>query len=170
VRRVEWPADDAELLRRAMNSRSKPSAFGGKASFADLWLANEQVLAANYPDANGRTYDASAADAALAQHLAFSTGSDCARIERMMKGCALVRDKWEREDHLPRTILGAVRRQSEWLQDKRPGALPPVLAAPSGTHHELVPEDFYAYLPTHSYINRRTREFFSVDAVNGHGP
>lgn len=121
---ADWhgPADDGELLRRAMNSRSTGSAFGGKASFADLWLANESVLAANYPDPV-RAYDASAADAALAQHLAFWTGSDCERIRRMMQQSALVRDKWDREDYLPRTILAAVGRQSEWLQDTRPTAL-----------------------------------------------
>jgi hypothetical protein len=122
----EWygPADDGELLRRAMNSKSTASAFGGKASFADLWLANEQVLTASYPDPI-RSYDASAADAALAQHLAFWTGSDCERIQRMMLQSGLARDKWEREDYLPRTITGAVSRQSEWLQDARPNSESP---------------------------------------------
>lgn len=117
----EWysTSDDADIIRRAMNSKTAASAFGSKASFADLWLGNESVLAANYPDPI-RSYDASAADAALAQHLAFWTGSDCERISRLMQGSALVREKWEREDYLPRTILGAVSRQSEWLQDERP--------------------------------------------------
>jgi primase-polymerase (primpol)-like protein len=76
----EWcgPADDNELLRRAMQSRSKAAAFGGGASFADLWQADEDVLGRAYP-AEGRPYDASSADAALAQHLAFWTGKDCER-------------------------------------------------------------------------------------------
>jgi primase-polymerase (primpol)-like protein len=102
----EWygPSDDAELLLRAMKSRSTASAFGTKASFADLWLVNESVLAVNYPDPNGRSYDASAADAALAQHLAFWTGNHCERILRMMQQSGLVRDKWDREDYLPRTL------------------------------------------------------------------
>ena len=43
----------------------------------------------------------------------------------------------------------------------------PALTVPSGTPDELTPEDFYAVLPTHNYINRRTRELFTVDAVNG---
>jgi hypothetical protein len=46
--------------------------------------------------------------------------------------------------------------------------LSPALTVPSGGPDELTPEDFWAHLPTHSYINRRTREHFSVDAVNGH--
>lgn len=168
---AEWngPADDEELIRRAMQSRSTASAFGNKASFSDLWLANDSVLNVAYPDP-ARGYDASAADAALAQHLAFWTGKDCARIRRLMEQSSLVRDKWEREDYLPRTILGAVSRQVEVLQDKRPDArlMAPALTVPSGAADELTPEDFYAYLPEHKYINRRTRELFPVDAVNSH--
>jgi hypothetical protein len=122
----EWwgPEEDGEIVRRAMNSKSTASAFGGKASFSDLWLCNEQVLSKSYPDPI-RSYDASAADAALAQHLAFWVGSDCERIRRLMLQSGLVRDKWDREDYLVRTILGAVSRQVEWLQDERPEPPPP---------------------------------------------
>lgn len=117
---AEWngPKDDAELIRRAMQSRSTAAAFGNKASFSDLWLANSDVLTKAYPDPNGRAYDCSAADAALAQHLAFWTGKDCERIQRLMQSSLLVREKWSREDYLPRTIRGAVGRQTEVLQDK----------------------------------------------------
>ncbi len=116
----EWngPAEDSELIRRAMNSHSSASVFGSRASFADLWAANVPVLAQSYPDAGGRPYDCSAADAALAQHLAFWTGKNCERIRKLMLGSQLIRDKWEREDYLPRTIMGAVARQSDVLKDK----------------------------------------------------
>ncbi len=116
----EWsgPTDDEELIRKALRAQSSSSAFGKRASFADLWQANESVLGSAYPDAAGRPYDASSADAALAQHLAFWTGKDCERISRIMQRSALKRDKWEREDYLPRTILGAVGRQVDVLQDK----------------------------------------------------
>jgi hypothetical protein len=166
---AEWrgPTDDDALIQRAMRSQSTASAFRGKAAFADLWAANAEALGRSYSDPV-RPYDASSADAALAQHLAFWTGKDCERIRRIMERSALARDKWEREDYLPRTILGAVGRQFEVLTDKAVSALPPAMTVPSGTPDELMPDDFYAYLPTHSYINRRTREFLSVDAVNGH--
>ena len=85
-----------------------------------------EALARAYPDP-ARGYDSSSADAALAQHLAFWTGKDCARIDSLMRRSALARDKWEREDYLPRTILGAVGRQFEVLTDK---ALEPVAGAP----------------------------------------
>lgn len=115
----EWrgPTDDDDLLRRAMGSKSAAAAFGGRASFADLWNNNGGALMHAYP-AEGRMYDASQADAALAQHLAFWTGKDCERIKRLMDRSALARDKWNREDYLPRTILGAVARQFEVFVDE----------------------------------------------------
>jgi primase-polymerase (primpol)-like protein len=115
----EWcgPADDNELLRRAMQSRSKMAAFGGGASFTDLWQADEEALGRAYP-AEGRPYDASSADAALAQHLAFWTGKDSDRIRRLMERSKLSRDKWCREDYLPRTIIRAVGQQKDVYVDE----------------------------------------------------
>lgn len=120
---AEWrgPADDDELIRRALRSQSTAAAFGGRASFADLWTANLDALTRCYPDPV-RAYDSSSADAALAQHLAFWTGKDCERIDRLMRQSALARDKWDRhsDPYLERTILGAVGRQFEVLTDKAP--------------------------------------------------
>ena len=120
---AEWrgPTDDEELLRRAIGSKSASAAFGSRASFADLWHADPVALTRAYPAAgrvDGTPYDASQADAALAQHLAFWTGKDCERIKRLMDRSALARDKWNREDYLPRTILGAVGRQFEVFVDE----------------------------------------------------
>lgn len=115
----EWngPTDDADLLRRALRSKSAGAAFGTKASFADLWHGDHVALTKAYLDPS-REYDCSSADAALAQHLAFWTGNDCERISRLMRQSGLVREKWQREDYLPRTILGATSRQFDVLQDK----------------------------------------------------
>ena len=121
----EWhgPVDDTELLARAMKSRSVAAAFGERASFADLWQADGEALRRAYP-AEGRSYDASSADAALAQHLAYWTGKDCERIQQLMEQSQLARKKWSREDYLPRTILRAVARQVEVLADKFPAPSP----------------------------------------------
>jgi len=131
----EWngPKDNAELVKRAIGSKSAVATFGGKASFADLWYAQEEALAATYPD--GNTYDASSADAALAQHLAFWTGRDAQRIHDIMQGSSLRRDKWEeRADYyLPVTIGAACARQREVLQDKAPQALTIEYDTPDGT-------------------------------------
>ncbi|MGN6525806.1 MAG: phage NrS-1 polymerase family protein [Burkholderiaceae bacterium] len=124
----EWrgPADDDELLRRAMQSSSKRGMFGGqdtRVDFADLWNANEDALRKRWPDPNGG-YDASSADAALAAHLAFWTGKDVARIERLMRRSALAREKWDsRSDYLvDRTIVGACAKSRDVLVDNRSAA------------------------------------------------
>jgi hypothetical protein len=164
----EWngPTDDDELIRRARSFMSAASAFGAKASFADVFDADEAALSKAFPDP-ARDFDHSSADLALATHLAYFTGKDCARIERIMRRSTLARDKWDnRADYLPNTIMRACAGKEKVLSDPKP--LAPALTVPSGAPEELTPEDFYAYLPSHSYINRRTREFFSVDAVNSH--
>lgn len=123
---AEWygPSDDDDLLRRAMRSQSSRAAFGDGASFADLFNATTEVLARAYPSGSDAPYDASAADMALAQHLAFWTGKDCERIKRLMLRSALRRDKWDRDDYLEHfTIPKAIARQVEVLTDKHPEAL-----------------------------------------------
>lgn len=132
----EWrgPSEDAELLRRALASRSAAGAFGNKATFADLWTANERVLSTAYPDGNGRSFDASQADAALASHLAFWTGRHGERIRDIMMHSALRRDKWERDDYLPRTISQILARPGEVLQDK------PFEAAATPITSDVAPE------------------------------
>jgi P4 family phage/plasmid primase-like protien len=135
----DWsgPPDDGELLRRALQSTSAAAAFDPKKpSFSDLWEARAAKLSIAYPGGVHRDYDASAADAALAQHLAFWTGRHAARIERLMQSSALVRDKWERSDYLKRTILGAVARQVDVYQDRRPA---PAAGAPAAGGITLTP-------------------------------
>lgn len=133
---ADWngPVDDADLIRRAMQSRSAAGIFGGgaKASFADLWHAEAGVLSQAYPPDNAHDpFNGSSADAALAQHLAFWTGKDVARIERLMRQSKLARSKWdERDDYLvDRTIMNACSMQQDVLKDK-PVELPAHLQAP----------------------------------------
>lgn len=116
--RTEWngPTDDEVLISMALRSGSSQSVFGTKARFRDLWEANVDVLARAYPDPTRSVgYDESSADSALAQHLAFWTGNDCERMQRIMWQSKLVRDKWGREDYLPRTITGVCGRQREFF-------------------------------------------------------
>ena len=131
---AEWagPTSDDELIQRAMRAQSTGSAFDGRASFADLWNANAEPLGRSYPDPL-RPFDASAADAALAQRLAWWTGRDCERIKRLMERSSLARDKWEsHSSYLSRTILKAVGRQEEVLADKAPAPLPLAMMEPAG--------------------------------------
>lgn len=81
--RADWrgPSDDAELIRRALNAKESAGVvFGGKASFAQLW--------------RGEVEQNSEHDLALAAHLAFWTGCDAPRIERLMRQSGLARNKW----------------------------------------------------------------------------
>ena len=109
----EWsgPTDDDQLITQMLRSKPVMQAFGGGCTVSDLWNANVTVLSATYPDP-ARDYDASSADMALASHLAFWTGKDCARIERLMRRSALARDKWDRRGkglgYLRTTIVKAV--------------------------------------------------------------
>ena len=112
----EWsgPDDDMALVERALHSgsNSAASAFGAgndKVSFAELWTADRDALAAKWPGVSN-PYDASSADQALANQLAFWTGRDCGRMERLMWQSALAREKWgDRPDYLEATILKAVQ-------------------------------------------------------------
>jgi hypothetical protein len=127
--RADWRGieDDEELIRR-MCSRKRGIAQAGFAGSAvkalpvDLWENNEDVLIAAYPPdgSDGDAYNRSSADMALAQHLAFWTGCNCERMERLMRQSALYRAKWD--DHgtylCEFTIMKAVRQQVDVFQEK----------------------------------------------------
>lgn len=118
------PTDDEDLLRRAMQSGSVGSLLGKQASFADLWNRNLAVLPHFYPPDPGSVdpFGGSEADGALAMHLAFWTGRDVERVERLMRRSALVRDKWDSDrgdtTYLAHTVARACAAASGVLQDK----------------------------------------------------
>lgn len=115
---AEPPTDDDELIRKACESGNP---FNNRAKFRDLWGRNVDALAATYPDNDPqREYDYSQADAALAQHLAFWTAKDCERMVRLMRQSELYRDKWDREDYLPRTVMQAVGKQTDVFGKRDP--------------------------------------------------
>ena len=104
----EWngTADDDELLRKAMGSTSAGSTFGDKASFSELWHADRDKLSIAYPTKNEHdAWGLSEAEVALCSHLAFWTGRNCERIDRLFRLSGLMRDKWEREDYARNTVL-----------------------------------------------------------------
>lgn len=112
----EWNGDtnDKKLIESALKTTGAGSVFGGSCCFADLWTANVDALSIAYPPNpdSPTPYDASTADAALAQHLAFWTGNNHERIRALMLQSGLKRGKWDREDYLIRTITRAVSLQN----------------------------------------------------------
>lgn len=114
----EWvgPADDDELIEIMLNSRgSTAQMFGDKASVKDLWEGNAEMLAKSYPSPKSDVYDRSSADGALMAHLAFWTGKNPARMDRLFRRSALMRPKYEKHgnyDYAGHTISGAVANTS----------------------------------------------------------
>ncbi len=121
----EWygPKDNKKLIGKMLRSASAAALFGhNRATVRDLWECNEEVLAVAYPDPKGeKPFNASAADAALAQHLAFWTGKDCPRMLELMHVSGLSRDKWASREgyYLERTITVAVSQQKDVYNPQR---------------------------------------------------
>jgi hypothetical protein len=82
---------DSEIVDRAM-------AAANGAKFKALWGGDTTEYAS----------DDSRADLALCCHLAFWTGSDRQRIERLFRKSGLFREKWDREDYRDRTIAASI--------------------------------------------------------------
>lgn len=72
-------------------------------NFRKLWRSDEEFIRDTYAD------DHSSADAALCSHLAFWTGRNCERMERLFSRSQLgKREKWQnRDDYRKRTIINA---------------------------------------------------------------
>lgn len=122
--RADWvgPTDDGELIERALHRVSSAGAFGGRATFKQLWTADVDALALFFPPdpTSSDPYDESSADMALAQHLAWWSGCDSDRMERLMRRSALVRDKWDENPGylVGHTITNACAQQVDVLKDK----------------------------------------------------
>jgi len=116
------PVDDDELIEQACRIRAGArAALTGRPLFAQLWTADAEVLGDAYPDGarQGRPYDSSSADSALATWLLMLTGRDCERTLRLMHRSGLVREKYDRPDYLPRTITRALQTQPKvWEWDR----------------------------------------------------
>lgn len=128
----EWsgPTDDNELVRLMIRSASPRAIFGAKARFRDLWENNVEALARAFPPQQHGAYDASAADIALSNHLAFWTGSYGERIQRLMLQSKLVREKWSRPGYLHTTIQNACGSQREWYKQSRYEPIAEAVVAP----------------------------------------
>jgi len=142
-------ADDEKLIVKMLNSKPSAAAIlGGRASFRDLWEANDNVLSVAYPSKSGDAYNRSGADAALCQHLAFWTGKNCERIERLFSISGLVRDKWrDREAYRYDTVTSAASWCKEVHKIKRKVEAPE--PAPYGAGSEVEPgviRDGFQYL------------------------
>jgi hypothetical protein len=130
----EWsgPLDDDKLIERMLSTRGSVAVqFGDRASIRDLWDADEEQLSRFFPALNADDpFDRSSADAALMSHLAFWTGKDMARMDRLFRRSKLVRDKYiKRSDYRTSTIRGAASSCRSVLTSDAGG----VVVEPDGT-------------------------------------
>jgi hypothetical protein len=105
------PTDDDELIKTMCASKGGiGAAFGESATVADLWEARADVLGKVYPSTTGDAFDHSSADQALFNHLAFYTGKNTARMDRLFRRSGLMREKYDkRPDYRAETMSKAVR-------------------------------------------------------------
>lgn len=122
--------EDPALLEVALRSAGLRAIAGHAVMFRDLWLGTRDVLQRHWPDPDRACgYDQSSADAALASHLVFYTGGDCARVKRLLlQSPGLRRDKWfEHKSYLDRTVLFAAGKHTgDYYKHARTSA-PPVV-------------------------------------------
>lgn len=102
---------DEQIITMLRGKIGIKAAFGNGATFSDLFDGNTDMLAIGFPSKSAsKDYDGSAADQALANHLAYGTGYNCERTLELMWMSALARPKWEkRPGYLRNTVLNAVR-------------------------------------------------------------
>lgn len=150
----DGPADGHEpitgdietLVARMRNRRPSPGeVFGGMASFDDLWRGDVSAFPSE-----------SEADFAMAKEALWRTRGDQVLTERLMWQSALVRDKWDERDYLPRTILaadaalagkyyqGSVAAAGDVLESDAPTVVAHAFSAANGDlrHHR---GDFYRW-------------------------
>jgi putative DNA primase/helicase len=106
---------DLELDDETLVEKAKSAENGHK--FRALWRG----------DTSSHGNDHSRADAALCQHLAFWTGGDARRIDRLFRQSGLMREKWEREDYRERTIDHALGNVSDYYDPSAAEPDPPTV-------------------------------------------
>ena len=101
---------DEQVLMKARAYESAATVFGNTPSFSELFDGDVEALARAYPSpTQGKLYNYSLADLALANMLAKHTEGNEKQVERLMWKSKLVRDKWtERKTYLPDTIAKAI--------------------------------------------------------------
>ena len=157
------PEDDETLISKMLGARNSMFAMRGDvASFTQLWEGDTEALAKHYPLVNENSaddFDHSSADMALASKLAFWTGKNPVRVERLLRRSGLMRAKWDdRPAWLDETISKAIGFCESTYGDTRPDATPD--ATPDGPAQTLglqflTPEQQREYFRGCVYISDR---------------
>lgn len=120
--------EDAELLKRAFRHR------------------NGHEIRALYEGDTSSYASHSEADLALATHLAWLTGRDPERMDRLIRSSGLMRPKWERADYRERTIERAIAGTTDVYAGPRPRPASAMVRVAEGSE-ETEKEDSGTYPP-----------------------
>jgi len=146
--------DDDALIERAcarIRHSDAEHTFSGApplAQFKDLWNRDVAKLALSFPpDGPGKEFGYSEADFGLAKELAYWTGKNCERIERLMRLTKHVRDKWDERRPGGTLLMQTIRRAvaaCEQVHTKQAAELP--VGAEAGTVPEATPVTYNTYI------------------------
>jgi hypothetical protein len=153
------PADDDALIAMMMRSTGGAgAAFGMKATVAQLWNADALVLARSYPAFNGdpTAWDRSSADAALMTHLAFWTGKDMPRMDRLFRRSALMREKYEKREDYRRDTIQNAARLCQKVYDRVPPQ-PTVTQAATAAGVYMTAAEMQDYFAGHIYVQNANK-------------
>ena len=102
------PEKNDDLIRLMISfPTAAPVCKRNDAPLRALWENDERKLAYFYPSDSGDVYDRPRADFALCRQLAFWTGADASRIDRLFKRSALVREVWLDNSHYRDHMISA---------------------------------------------------------------
>lgn len=120
------PTDDTDLTKALLLSKgSTASMFGSKASARQLWERDVVALAQHFPPINtDDPFDLSSADMALMMHLAFWTGKDAARMDRLFRMSGLMREKYSTRPEYATATVGKAVSGCKGVYDKVVEVLP----------------------------------------------
>ena len=149
------PEDDSALITKMLGSKSIAAAFVGRASIQQLWVADEDALAVSYPSVTGDVFNRSSADAAVCQHLAFWTGKNCERMDRLFRLSGLYREKWDlRSDYRKSTVDHAVSHCANiYSAGKAPSPPPTKEQADEATAQGVTLKSGYQYLAINQQVD-----------------
>lgn len=135
----DGPTDDDALIAYALSRRTKAEDAFGKpgqmSKFAALWYADAAHLGVLFPPKEaGQAWENTSADLALANDLAYYTGSDTERIVRLMNASGLAqRDSWEeRKAYRAAEIATRGRTQHAFMKTMGTAAASNLMPAPAG--------------------------------------
>lgn len=173
------PADDDELiaLMVAQNPNATQRALVAlsdgvaRATMAQKWNMDEAALGRSFP-AVGRTdglpFDHSAVDLAVMSDLAYWTGHDTERMERLFRrwpGFREWRYSRKRGDLMERALRKSLNNRRFYGDH-----LAKAVGVVATENREAIPGDFLAYLPKNIYYHRPSGEFWPAQSVDNTVP